>query len=93
MLKREISFNVLVQPVCLPTLQDVEGRMAGVVGYGMTENISNHLEIYMKCFFTLTLISANSDLPLSIDVNILGSERCKMEFLTVVAEIEIICYV
>ena len=44
MLQKEILFNVLVQPVCIPALEDLEGRRATVVGYGRTENTSK-LEI------------------------------------------------
>ena len=39
-LRKPVFFNKLIQPVCLPTLKDVEGRIGKVVGYGRTENTS-----------------------------------------------------
>jgi len=46
LLQKEILFNVLVQPACLPSPGDLEGRMASVVGYGQTENtISSDLPL------------------------------------------------
>ena len=74
-------FSVLVQPVCLPALPNVEDRLASVVGYGRTEISSKWLVIAhsSQIFF----ISAKSDIPLSIDVRILSSEQCEERFYQV----------
>ena len=39
-MRKSVSYNALVQPVCPPTLDNLDGICATVVGYGRTENIS-----------------------------------------------------
>eukprot|EP00092_Neocalanus_flemingeri_P056640 GFUD01067169.1.p1 GENE.GFUD01067169.1~~GFUD01067169.1.p1 ORF type:complete len:243 (+),score=55.56 GFUD01067169.1:33-731(+) len=52
LLRKAVTYSALVQPVCLPALQSVEGMKATVVGYGKTENRSMRFSIISFCFLS-----------------------------------------